>query len=1839
MKAIRRKITPVGLGDRSGPADAGGLIDADRVVIGDAGDFRSWSGMRRVWESVLKTALHGAATGELRILRGSQTVVDRHTGHLLLVADDATANRGRVLAVAHHPSGLLGTAMAGAAVLVTGSGLDDLSVREYFDGDTGGLFVLTIATAAAPDTFDATLDGAAVATGTAVTGDWQQVGTTGLWIKFAATTGHTAANAWRIVAGGRPCIAGSLNRLNAHHYPLLAATEGKTIVAHAFDVAHVDDGTAVRELGLPTPRLPPTLGGIVDEAATDTAADVGFEEDLNEATDVDDWDAPADVTLASATTVDEDEDETDPAEGDRCMSIEIPARMRAGGFDVCWKDFSPARTIPATSTFIKLWLYLNEREWRRNPLDNGAFAVVIAADAALAGERIVINIEGSFNGVRWHEITIPWTRQTAFTFQSIGIRLDRPLPALEYDDERTNIAIDHLRIDSGEVVEGEDGLDSVPTSEVFGEGTGEWVVAFTWANPERRLESGMSPASKPLRGNGGGFEADLSGYRPGIATGLANAVPTGATHAHLYLANTLWGPDPQTGGYQWRRVSPIEGIPVESLANGSVAGAVTDPDAPDDNTGNGNVYKVRAKPGAPAETWTLEATSATNFTVTGSVSGAQDAATVGTPYQNPFVSFVIEAGGTPFVAGDDFTFPVTTTTAHGNGRLLARLTDPKTEAEMLASEPGPWFNGRPPGANIVVPVGRRVIFADLPGVEFDATLTADSPIVTLSGLAAGAWMEGRRFQVLGESRTYWVLKATSATVVHIVETYDPDAESGGAYDGTSGTKRCRLMSEKDSFVWTNITARRGVDCENASPLANYNFPGSAFCVGGIVRVGSFLWCIHRWGYGAYIFRIAEEAKDDSPANGMAFSDPDFMKDVSCISQRSIVEVAPGQAYWIGARGEVWYAVGGSAQVLPGPSAMMRGILAGRGIVLSAAGLVDCHGVVVSEGADRYIVWVFRQSGEAVENASGDVGVEPRAADPLDITIPTTGSAGRFDVPWPPAEGFAENLFFRQQPGDVGLKQPMVEIAGLNHRGMTINQDGLGWNDEQSMWSDVPTEAELDRWQAGSRDTDLPDNAPAGGTISYFNFVRGDVSGLHGPDECFSASNNYLGALCGVFMRPWCGVGLFASGPVALGEDDQGTHPTRNDAQRGAPWIATWLYDTADTGNDVGTLNWARVSELALYTVVVSDALPLDIELIEIDVYKDGSLLSSGHDFDGPDEIHSFDDGGLRVFFKHTEDVFLPDSNDDFTGTVFLVDKRMPEPPPPFRIENTHWDEREPEMTIDEDAWALVPDGHGSIVPQNWNSKPITAWDNTTAALRTLTGDTKQIGSGCWAYTVRIFDGDLSLHTNTPGTPLVLGDYILRREAHTDENGNSTTKRVLDENATYIRLWLLFSGEEGSTLPGGTFRFRLRYDPDQKQLDSPIVYTPDDDYDVMLPIEDDLPANEWTAVYLEVPAGTNGTYLDMNGDTRNCKFYDRVILERVGPIPQACFRVMSDVDPDSLGFPITTSSGEAMPGHKFALSWTGGHQIAEQEVVATPGTLPAKECRADNDLDTGAVEGDFDVALRLRIADPPSAWIATECPVTAFDRERHEACSTDGRLTGAPIFGDRHGFVGLGPEAGWLPWFGPEARIVWNANPDGAGSTTVFNVQRVHEGVADILSLPVDPDGTGTLVGLLCAKVTRDSDGQYRRWESRRIASNTVGAVTVASAWTAAPTINDRLLVAPMLEMIHLPEIRTTFFSSLRALALNLDDQTRPGNANTFPVLFRLEQFEGATDAMQADNATPTATAWFNSTDLRSKREISVPAKASKARSYRLSWIGRETGACTVRNLVLTETMHEAEGGR
>lgn len=110
-------------------------------------------------------------------------------------------------------------------------------------------------------------------------------------------------------------------------------------------------------------------------------------------------------------------------------------------------------------------------------------------------------------------------------------------------------------------------------------------------------------------------------------------------------------------------------------------------------TGNGTLTGIEASPTSVTETWTLTCTAggATGtFSVVGSVSGAQAAATVGTPYDNGLIAFTLNDGATDFVVSDAFTVPVTQGAAATAGIAyeILRYDTSGADHQLIMKAPG-----------------------------------------------------------------------------------------------------------------------------------------------------------------------------------------------------------------------------------------------------------------------------------------------------------------------------------------------------------------------------------------------------------------------------------------------------------------------------------------------------------------------------------------------------------------------------------------------------------------------------------------------------------------------------------------------------------------------------------------------------------------------------------------------------------------------------------------------------------------------------------------------------------------------------------------------------------------------------------------------------------------------------------------------------------------------------------------------------------------------------------------------------------------------------------------------
>lgn len=117
--------------------------------------------------------------------------------------------------------------------------------------------------------------------------------------------------------------------------------------------------------------------------------------------------------------------------------------------------------------------------------------------------------------------------------------------------------------------------------------------------------------------------------------------------------------------------NPTLAIKLQGTQDADVVTSVT----PGANTGNGTCTQVYGGPDAVAENITITFTSASAFGVTGSVSGAKAAGTVGTLYSNSIIEFMITAGSAAFINGDTIVIVTTARTyADVSGGAFTGLT-------------------------------------------------------------------------------------------------------------------------------------------------------------------------------------------------------------------------------------------------------------------------------------------------------------------------------------------------------------------------------------------------------------------------------------------------------------------------------------------------------------------------------------------------------------------------------------------------------------------------------------------------------------------------------------------------------------------------------------------------------------------------------------------------------------------------------------------------------------------------------------------------------------------------------------------------------------------------------------------------------------------------------------------------------------------------------------------------------------------------------------------------------------------------------------------------------------
>lgn len=117
------------------------------------------------------------------------------------------------------------------AIQTTGSGLSDVTAGGTYSGSTFDTFLVEITSDGTPDVFKWNKNGGAYTTGVNVTGSAQTL-SDGVTITFAATTGHTLADAWTIRTPNVPTVTETVTAETADALPCIYLFSAANLAKH-----------------------------------------------------------------------------------------------------------------------------------------------------------------------------------------------------------------------------------------------------------------------------------------------------------------------------------------------------------------------------------------------------------------------------------------------------------------------------------------------------------------------------------------------------------------------------------------------------------------------------------------------------------------------------------------------------------------------------------------------------------------------------------------------------------------------------------------------------------------------------------------------------------------------------------------------------------------------------------------------------------------------------------------------------------------------------------------------------------------------------------------------------------------------------------------------------------------------------------------------------------------------------------------------------------------------------------------------------------------------------------------------------------------------------------------------------------------------------------------------------------------------------------------------------------------------------------------------------------------------------------------------------------------------
>lgn len=547
-------------------------FDCDKVrIVGPAGDtYRGWPGYARQGRKFLDTSRFGAAGNRIDIMRASEDYIRKAAGHLLVALDRNANTAGRILGMAHHNGrgSLLGTESVGTPVMTTGSGLDDLSSGGVYTGTTELTYFIEIDVTGTPDTFQWSKDNGSTfeATGVSITGSAQTLDN-GITIIFAATTGHTLNDVWKFTVGGRPQFAVSMNRVHPHTYVQFAAAAEKTAIIQAFDNVLIDDGTNNIRPTLRAPQIKPTVYNGDQIESTFTAFDIG--ETNNGALQ---WQSftGGGITVTRETS--------SPLPPDQTAKVRIRQDEDQRWFtgNLAHLTSQIFGSFDSSLKAVSIWVRSRHRRGRIKPntysllLETGGLIPFPSTEA-----DIELPIPVALRPFRWHRVHLTMTSDQVAgmsdEIEDVGIKRNRAIPKRYFDSSgNLDLEISNIVTDT----DSDGGTSKTSSAEEF-ESEGEWRFGFTWLNSETGDESAMSPWSDPVTLDASAVTIDITGFYPGIDTGLANSAPAGVDRIIVYVSNDEWGKDPRfgpgelAGGFSFHQLSPADGDDISSLRAGS----------------------------------------------------------------------------------------------------------------------------------------------------------------------------------------------------------------------------------------------------------------------------------------------------------------------------------------------------------------------------------------------------------------------------------------------------------------------------------------------------------------------------------------------------------------------------------------------------------------------------------------------------------------------------------------------------------------------------------------------------------------------------------------------------------------------------------------------------------------------------------------------------------------------------------------------------------------------------------------------------------------------------------------------------------------------------------------------------------------------------------------------------------------------------------------------------------------------------------------------------------------------------------------------------------------------